>query len=334
MRIGQSSWLVTGGAFAGIALALLAGGTMAASAQTALKVMVFPGLANTSIFAAQHKGLFAKHGLAIDLINTPSSDAQRERLAQGDVQIAESAVDNAVAMAELAKVDVVIVTGDNNGYNHIFVQPEINSYADLRGKTVAVDAPNTAYAFLLYKVLQNAGLNKGDYKVNAVGATGARLDAMIKDKVNAAAVLNAPFSFRAAQAGLKDMGSAATAVGSYQATGTVVLRSWAKANSDTLERYIRAIVEGGRWARDPANKAETTQLLAERMQLPPDIAAKCYALATDPVDGMAKDANFDMEGFRNVLKLRAEIEGQWGGHPPPVERYFDGTYYERALRGL
>ena len=317
-----------------LALALTLEGPTLASAQTALKVMVFPGLSNYSIFAAQQKGFFAKHGLSIELINTPNSELQRERLAKGEIQIAETAADNAVAMVELAKVDVVIVTGDNNGYNRIIVQPEIASYADLRGKTVVVDAPNTAYALLLYKVLKNAGLNKGDYKVNPVGGTPQRLEAMTRDKANAAGVLNVPFSFRAAQAGLKDMGSAAAAIGAYQAVGAVALRSWAQANSDTLVRYIRAIVEGGRWVRDPANKAEATQLLADRLQLPLDVAAKSYALATDPADGMAKDANFDAEGFRNVLRLRAEIEGQWGGTPPPIERYFDLTYYDKALAGL
>ena len=72
---------------------------------------------------------------------------------------------------------------------------------------MVVDAPNTAYALLLYKVLKNAGLNKGDYTVRAVGGTPVRLEAMTKDKANAAAgVLSPPFSFRATQAGLKDMG--------------------------------------------------------------------------------------------------------------------------------
>jgi len=33
-----------------------------------------------------------------------------------------------------------------------------------------------------------------------------------------------------------------------------------------------------------------------------------------------------------VLKLRAEVEGQWKGHPPGVERYYDPTYYKAALQ--
>jgi hypothetical protein len=46
------------------------------------------------------------------------------------------------------------------------------------------------------------------------------------------------------------------------------------------------------------------------------------------------DARLDVEGFKNVLKLRAEIEGQWGGTPPSPEKYLDLSSYERALAGL
>jgi ABC-type nitrate/sulfonate/bicarbonate transport system substrate-binding protein len=306
----------------------------AAQAQTPLRVMVFPGLTNFSIFAAQRQGLFAKHGLAVELLNTPSSEAMREGLAKGDVQIAHAGVDNAVAMAEFTKADVAIVTGGDNGFNRIIAQPDIKSYADLRGRTVVVDAPNTAFALLLYKVLKDNGLNKGDYNVKPVGGTPARLDAMLKDKSNAAGVLNPPFAFSAVQAGLRDMGAAAKAIGAYQSDGAFVMRAWANANSDTLIRYIQAFVEGRRWALDPANKTPAIQLLVDRLKLSPEVAEQSYAVAADPVDGIAKDARFDMEGFKNVLKLRAEIEGQWGGVAPAPEKYVDLSFYDKALAGL
>jgi ABC-type nitrate/sulfonate/bicarbonate transport system substrate-binding protein len=47
----------------------------------------------------------------------------------------------------------------------LIVQRDIKSYDDLRGKTVVVDAPDTAYALLLYKMLEIKGLKKGDYVV-------------------------------------------------------------------------------------------------------------------------------------------------------------------------
>ena len=66
----------------------------------------------------------------------------------------------------------------------------------------------------------------------------------------------------------------------------------------------------------------------------PQVAAQTYAVATDPPDNIAKDAKFDMEGFKNVLKLRAEIEGQWGGNAPPPDKYLDLSYYDRALASI
>lgn len=319
----------------GIAAGALVGRASRATAQAALKVNTFPGLTNLPIFAAETTGLFAKRGLTVDLTLTANSKSQRDGLANGEYQIIHTAADNAVAMVELAKVDVVIVTGGDDGFNRIFAQPDITSLSDLRGKTLVVDAPNTAFALLLYRALKDAGLNGADYKVNPVGGTPQRLHAMLTDKDHAAAgILNPPLSFDAAAAGLKDLGSATKAVGPYQSGCVAVLQSWAKSNSDTLVRYIEAIVEGRRWALDPANKDATIALLVDRLKLSRDYAAKCYAIVTDPVDGLAKDARLGRQGFENVLKLRAEIEGEWGGHAPPPDRYIDLSYYDRAIAGL
>jgi ABC-type nitrate/sulfonate/bicarbonate transport system substrate-binding protein len=300
-----------------------------------LKVMSFPGLSNYPTFAAEHKGLIAKYGLAADLIYTPSSQVQRDSLANGDCQIIQTAADNAVAMVELAHQDAIIVTGGDNGFNRIIAQSDINSLSDLRGKTVVVDAPNTAYALLLYKALKNAGLNKGDYSVNPVGGTTQRIEAMLNDRDHAAAaVINVPFNFRLAAAGMKDLGSATKSIGAYQAGSVVVMREWAKANRDTLVRYLEAIIEGRRWLLDPANKAEAIQLAVDRVKLSPEVAARAYDYVTDPSEGFDKDAQFDKEGFENVLKLRAEIEGQRGGKPPAVDKYIDLSYYNQAIAGL
>lgn len=300
-----------------------------------LKVVSFRGFSNLSIFAAQHTGLFAKYHLAVDLAYTPNSQSQRDGLAKGETQIIHTAADNAVAMVELAKQDAVIVGGGDNGFNRIFAQPQIKSLSDLRGKTVVVDAPDTAFALLLYKALQGAGLNKGDYKVRAVGGTPQRIEAMLTDKANAAAgVINPPLSFKAAAEGLKDMGSATKGVGAYQSGCIVVMREWAQANGDVLVRYLKAIIGGYRWLFNPGHKSDVIALVMDRFKLSNDFAAKSYAVVTNPVDGFAKDGKFDPAGFENVLRLRAEIEEQWGGTPPAPGKYIDLSYYDKALAAL
>jgi len=320
---------------AGAATAAGVVGGQAAPGSTPIKVVSFPGLTNLPMFAAQRIGSFAKYGLAVELMFTPNSESQRGGLANGEFQIIHTAADNAVAMVELAKADAVVVAGGDNGFNRIFAQPETKSLSDLRGKTLVVDAPNTAFALLLYKALKDVGLNRGDYNVHSVGGTPQRLKAMMTDKANAAAgIINPPLTFEAAAAGLKDMGSATKAVGDYQSGSVVAMRSWAKANSDVLIRYLKAIIEGRRWVLDAANKDEAIQLLVDRLKLSRDFAAKSYVVVTDPVDGFAKDGKFNMQGFKNVLRLRAEIEGQWGGTPPAPDKYIDLSYYNAAIAGL
>jgi len=296
-----------------------------------LTIMVFVGIQNLPLFAAQSQGFFAKRGLDVDMKIAPGSEVLRQGLADGKWQIVHTAFDNAVAMADVAKVDVVGLIGGDNSFNHLIVQPEIKSIEDLRNKTIVVDALNTAYAFQFYEILSQKGLSKGDYTVKSVGATFKRLAALQEDKTVAAAIINAPFSILGAKSGLKDMGLVMNMIGPYQATAGFTLRAWASANPDTVVKYLQAYIEGLRWALDPKNKDAATALLAERLKLTPEIAAECYALVTDPANGLSKDGKFDMEGFKNVLRLRAKFEG---GTPNPPEKYLDLSYYQKALARL
>ena len=311
--------------------AMLVASAMTVSARaedTNLTVIVFPGVQNLPIFAAQAKGLFAKRGLSVDLKFTPNSDELRNGLAAGRYQIAHSAVDNAFALKDKANVDIAVVYGGDNSFNHLIVQSDIKSLADIKGKTVAVDAVNTAYAFQLYEMLKQKGLNKGDYEVKPVGGTAQRLEAMLKDKTFAAAMLNPPFSIRAQKAGLKSVDTAANALGAYQGTSAFVLRAWGQANADTLVKYLQANVEGLRWALDPKNKAEAVALLVARLKLPEDVAALSLESTKNDFN---REGAIDMEGVKNVLKLRAQFEG---GTPAAPDRYLDLSYYQKALAGI
>ena len=305
-----------------------------ANAQTPVRTKVFPGAQALPLIAGVQQGIFEKHGIKLELLFTASSQELRDGLASGDFQIAHSAVDNAVAMVEMAKHDVVIVTGGDSSMNEFFVQPDVRSIADLKGRTVIVDAPNTAYALQAKKILRMNGVRDSDYTLKEVGGTLFRYRAMREDKTNAASMLNPPFSVDAASSGLKSMGRAVDLIGPYQATGAFVLRKWATENRDLLERYIAAQIQATRWAVAPANQEAAAKMLVERFKLQPAVAARTVELLADPKFGLATDAKFDEAGFRNVLALRAEIEGSWGGKAPSADRYVDLSFYEKAIQKL
>jgi ABC-type nitrate/sulfonate/bicarbonate transport system substrate-binding protein len=184
---------------------------------------------------------------------------------------------------------------------------------------------------VLYDILKRHGFSRGDIVIHEAGAPFRRFEAMRDDKTMAAAILNPPFAIHARRAGLKDMGAVVDTIGPYLGTVPYVLRSWANANAGTLIGYLAGCIEGLRWVLDPANKADAIILVSERLNVPADIAAEIVATATDPVRGLARNAAFDLEGFRKVLKLRADFEGRT---PAPAEKYFDLSFHRRATAGL
>lgn len=295
---------------------------------TPVPVSVFPGTQALPIFTAQAIGAFGRRGLSVEVTPAPNSDEQRSGLAQGRYFVAQGAADQAVAMVETAKADAAIVLGGDGGFNRLFVQPDIATLADLRGRTLAVDVPDTGWSFALYRILAQAGLGPGDYALTAVGAPARRFEAMRRDKSVAAAILNPPFSIHAQRAGLRDIGTVVSALGRYQGFVSYVMRGWARANADTMVAYIAAYLEGLRWARDPANRLAAIALYAGQLTLPQDIAAEVYAAAVDPVEGLAAHAALDLAGLATVLRLRAEFVGK---AVAAAETYLDLSYYRAAL---
>jgi ABC-type nitrate/sulfonate/bicarbonate transport system substrate-binding protein len=298
-----------------------------------LHVNTFPTARSLPFYVAVDRGYFLMHGLKVTLDFTESSERQRAGLADGSIDIVHAAVDNAVAMIEVAKEDVVIVSGGDSGTNEFTVQKDIRDFADIRGRALAVDATNTAYALQAKKILLQHGLKDGtDYTLNPVGNGARRLQALLADQHNAGAILNLPYSLQAADHGLHSLGRTTDLLGPYQAGGAFVRRSWAETHAPLLEQYLAAFVEALRWSLDPRNRAEATLILVDKLKLPRGMAEKSLDLMTEPGFGFTPDAKFDLAGFKNVLALRAEVEG--GGIPADPQRYIDLRYYDRAMQML
>ena len=299
-----------------------------------LIVNTFNTSSNLPLFAAMASGSFARRGLTIEVQGTPNSDEQRAGLAAGRFAIAHAAVDNAVAMVE-AGHDVAIVCGGDAGMNDLMVRPEINGFDDLRGKYLAVDAPNTAYALVGKKILKLHGLLEGrDYQVKLAGGTGPRAAAMVADPQLAVGMVNPPFSFTVRNQGLKSLGSQFDLLGPYQATGAFVLQSWARDNGPALVNYLAAYIEGQRRVLNPAHRGEMLQLLMQHFKQTEAVAQASYDALVTPGSGLAVDARFNPEGFATVLAIRAEMEGMWGGQPPAAAKYLNLQFFDQALRAL
>jgi ABC-type nitrate/sulfonate/bicarbonate transport system substrate-binding protein len=283
------------------------------------------------VVIAESRGILEKYGIEVEFLVRSSSESLRSDLAAGNGDVAFLAVDNDVAMVDSAGVDVVIVMGAESSENEIIAQPGTKSVADLRGHTLLVDATNTAYALELKKVLQMNGMQPGkEYQLKPVGSTPFRLQAMRDNPEYSAAVMNPPFSIIAKQGGMVSLGSMRTLLGADLDRGTFALRTWVSGNSDLLVRYLAAYIEGQRWLMSPSNRKQVVELVMKESNLPESTSSDWYRAMVQN-GGYAKDAAFDVEGFKKTLQLRAEIEAGGNGVASAAEKYFDLSYYRAAL---
>jgi ABC-type nitrate/sulfonate/bicarbonate transport system substrate-binding protein len=301
-----------------------------------LQVIVFPGGFNWPLWAGLETGLFTREGLDVKLTPTPSSVFQLQNLIEGKFDIGMTAFDNVVAYQEgqgeaavTVPPDLFAFMGGDNGFLRLVVVPEVKSYADLRGRELSVDALTTGYSFVLQKMLQLGGLKESDYSLVRAGGVLQRWEAL-REKKHAGTMLITPFEILAEAAGFNRLGNAVDALGRYQGLVGTARRAWARENPDKLIGFIRAYRAALAWLYDPANRAETLQILQKNVRMSPELAGKTYDVLLG-AGGFERNAALDLEGARTVLKLRSEYGRPQKELTDPT-RYVDLSYYERASR--
>jgi len=308
------------------------------NAQTpqSLSVIAFPGTGNWPIRLAQDKGYFAQTGLEVTLTPTPSSVFQITRFAQGDFDIAMTAVDNVIAYVEgqgevplLQPADFVVFMGGAPSIPSLTTVPEITDYQDLKSKTLAVDAMTTGYAFVLFDLLRRHGVTRAEYNVESLGGTTARWQAMQERKV-AATILTSPFDLMAARDGFRVLDYAKDVYGHYEQSVATTRRAWAANNGTKLIAFVKGYVAAVEWLRNPSNREEAITTIGKYFpQLPADLAPALYVNFVG-TRGIAAKAQIDMAGVRKVLELRNEYGSPKKSLTDPA-RYYDPQYYEAAV---
>jgi NitT/TauT family transport system substrate-binding protein len=169
---------------------LLAAAALACTAALAQETKVGIGISGWTGFApltlAKEAGIFKKNGLDVTINKIPQKD-RHLAIASGAIQCAATTVEtwivwnaNGVATTQIFQLD------KSFGADGMVVKPTIVRIADLKGKTVAADAPGTATYFTLAWMLKKNGLSLKDVTVvnlapqaaaNAMIAGTAQVDA-------------------------------------------------------------------------------------------------------------------------------------------------------------
>jgi len=149
------------------ALAFISSAAVAQEAKVAIGISGWTGFAPLTL--AKEAGLFKKHGLDVSVKKIPQKD-RHLAIASGDIQCAATTVETWVAWNAAGVTTTQIFQLDKSyGADGMVVKPGITKITDLKGKTVAADAPGTAGYFGLAWILKKNGMSIKDVKVVNMG---------------------------------------------------------------------------------------------------------------------------------------------------------------------
>ena len=301
-----------------------------------LRVITFDGGWNLPLWAAQRQGFFRAHGVDVQTAYTPSSAFLVAALFDGKADIALALIDNLVAYQEgqgEAKIpdapDLFAFMGSDGGFLSVVAAPGIGGFADLKGKTLSVDAMSTGAAFVLREIAARNGLAAGELSYVRAGGTANRYRELLAGK-HQATLLRTPFELMAISRGFKQLARAET-LGAYQGTAGIARRSWAREHEAALVGFLRGWRAGVDWIYDRANREVVEALLvANSADMSPALARQAYDLLLADSGGITRDLGIDSAGLRAVLDLRSKYGLPQKTLNEPA-RYLDLGYLEKAF---
>lgn len=159
-------------AVAAVVAALGAAGTAQAQAtQVTLGMSGWTGFAPLTL--ADKAGIFKKHGVDVDIKMIPQKD-RHLALASGAIQCAATTVETHVAWnANGVPITQIVQLDKSYGADGLAVRGDVKGFADLKGKTIGVDAPGTAPYFGLAWMLKKNGMSLKDVKTTTLSPQAA-----------------------------------------------------------------------------------------------------------------------------------------------------------------
>lgn len=293
-----------------------------------LRTLLFRSAYNLPVTAGLVRGLFARHGLDLEVAYTRGSKMTAEALRTGACDVAVFSADDTAYVVETRGDDVFMFMGLHAGILALYARPGIARFEDLRGGRLGVDDSMSGFGLIAQKLMRQHGLASSDYATVEAGGHADRARAFLEGAFDVT-LLTPPFSFMAEARGFTCLARVCEHLPRYQASAGTTTRRWAAAHGDDLVAYIRAYLDGLRWVFDPANRDAAIAELARDFDLFPALAARTYDALIDRADGLFPDARLDVEGVKVALDLRVEA-GLMASPPPDPSKYYDSSYFARA----
>lgn len=300
-----------------------------------LRVVAFDGGWNLPIWIGQQQGFFAAEGIDVELLYTPNSTALVDGLIEGTHDIAFAAADNFIACRERgtahpASAELFMLAGGDAGFLSLFAAPDISEITQLRGRTLAVDALTTGFAFVARELLANRGIGPDEVSFEKAGGTDQRYRALIAGK-HAATLLRTPYDILAAAQGFQRL-AVGSELGEYQGTVAAARRTWAETHRGLVVRFLRAYHRSLAWCFDESNRTNVEAVLCAHVEgLEARTAAAAAAQLLAPTAGLTPGMRLNTDGLATVMRLRRKFAEQ-PHNVTSLADYIDDSFLDAALR--
>ena len=286
---------------------------------------------------AQQRGFFSKRGLTVEYTVSGQSASSCQQVLAKAVELAECSLNDMVQADEQGGAHLVEVMNQTTTALQygLMAKAGINSWADLKGRTLIIGGPKDNTAYYLHVMARANGLKDSDYNLQFAGASSARFAALKSGAVDAA-ILSDPTFTQAALGGYKTLDTLIPKylnAGNYAGGGPVILPDWAKAHPDIVERYIAGLLEANQWIYDPANKPALFDTVHEKLNLDQAAFDQTYKNTVLDSKQWSVDGKVDEAAMTGVLKGLVDL-GSLKEPLPPASKYYDTTYLAAALKLL
>lgn len=238
---------------------------LAAQATVRVGVSDWPGW--VAWYVAEQKGFFKKHGADVKLVWFANYTDSIAALSAGQLDAnSQTWSDTMAPLAKGVPLKAILVNDNSAGNDAIMVGPRIKSFADLKGKKIALEEFSVSH-FLLTVALSRHGLTLKDVQVVNLAA-GDAAAAFMAGRVDAAVVWN-PWIAR-----IEASGKGKALFTSKDLPGMIpdLLVAHDKALKDPAKRkdfvgMVRAWYDVQAFIR--ANPAEAAQIMAKVVEMDP-----------------------------------------------------------------
>jgi ABC-type nitrate/sulfonate/bicarbonate transport system substrate-binding protein len=287
---------------------------------------------------AERHGFFSREGLEVAIVPFASSFraraagarpiSLREGMANGDVDMARQQFPLLIADVLMDRKSRAVSVAASNPVYYVAARPEIKSFADLKGKTVAITGPRDGITIWTRKLLALHGLGEGDVTLKDIAGSEGRLDCL-KSAECAAASLGQPAILGALEAGGRPLGLT-NEVGPLLYQVDIANPAWAAAHRDIVVKYIRASMAAIRFIQDRENREEIVKITSALMKEPEDRSRRMLADIWEPKNRvLPQQAAFDMASVKTSIALLGEY-GVLKEPLPAPERFVEPSYAEAA----